>query len=98
MKRLLALLVVGLAINARAAASYSIDWFTVDGGGGTSTGGSYSLSGTIGQPDAGRLSGGSYVVNGGVLGGRRGRPGAPPCLPCPSPPQNPLSSRSRAAP
>jgi len=34
------------------AQQYSIDWSTIDGGGGTSTGGDYSLSGTIGQPDA----------------------------------------------
>jgi hypothetical protein len=45
--------------------SYSIDWHTIDGGGGTSTGGAYSVSGTIGQPDAGTLSGGSYAINGG---------------------------------
>ena len=46
--------------------SYSIDWFTVDGGGGTSTGGVYSVSGTIGQPDAGAtMSGGNYSVDGG---------------------------------
>src|SRR5256885_8929585 len=76
MKQLLAVLLLGLAVSAQAAASYSIDWFTVDGGGGTSTGGSYSLSGTIGQPDACRLSGGSYVVNGGGLGGGRAVPGA----------------------
>lgn len=35
-----------------AQAQYSIDWYTVDGGGGTSSGGPYTLSGTIGQPDA----------------------------------------------
>jgi len=48
-----------------SAQSYSIDWFTVDGGGGTSTGGVYSLSGTIGQPDAGTMSGGNYTIQGG---------------------------------
>lgn len=34
---------------------YSIDWWTVDGGGASelvSSDGSYTLSGTIGQPDA----------------------------------------------
>ena len=31
------------------AQPYSIDWFTMDGGGGTSTGGGYSLSATIGR-------------------------------------------------
>ena len=46
--------------------SYSIDWSTIDGGGGTSTGGVYSVSGTIGQPDAGpTMSGGQYSVTGG---------------------------------
>src|ERR1041385_7115003 len=43
--------------------SYSIEWFTIDGGGGTSTGGVYSLGGTIGQPDAGGpMSGGQYSL------------------------------------
>ena len=48
--------------------SYSIDWHTIDGGGGTSTGGLYSVSGTIGQPDAGTMSGGSYSLDGGYWG------------------------------
>jgi len=48
--------------------SYSIDWFTIDGGGGTSTGGVYSVSGTIGQPDAGKMSGGNYTIDGGFWG------------------------------
>jgi hypothetical protein len=48
-----------------SAQNYSIDWFTVDGGGGTSTGGVYSVSGTIGQPDAGTMSGGNYTIQGG---------------------------------
>jgi hypothetical protein len=48
--------------------SYTVDWLTIDGGGGTSTGGVYSVSGTIGQPDAGHLSGGNYSVDGGFWG------------------------------
>ena len=48
------------------AQSYSIDWHKVAGGGGTSTNGQYSVSGTIGQPDAsGALTGGNYSVTGG---------------------------------
>jgi hypothetical protein len=48
------------------AQSYSIDWSTIDGGGNTSTGGVYSVSGTVGQPDAGAaMSGGSYSLTGG---------------------------------
>jgi hypothetical protein len=60
------LFAVSLSINAQ---QYHIDWFTIDGGGGTSTGGGYTLSGTIGQPDAGTLTGGSYVLEGGFWGG-----------------------------
>ena len=46
--------------------SYSIDWFKVSGGGGTSTGGVYSVSGTMGQPDAsGAMTGGTYSLTGG---------------------------------
>ncbi len=58
-----------LAVGAAQAQTYSIDWYTIDGGGGTSSGGPYTLSGTIGQPDAGRLSGGSFVLDGGFWGG-----------------------------
>jgi len=48
------------------AQSYSIDWYKVAGGGGTSSGGNYSLSGTIGQPDAsGAMTGGNYSLTGG---------------------------------
>ena len=44
---------------------YELAWFTVDGGGGISTGGDYTLSGTAGQPDAGTLSGGTFELSGG---------------------------------
>src|SRR5436190_7754944 len=48
------------------AQSFTIDWFTIDAGGGSSTGGVYSVSGTIGQPDAGPiLTGGNFSVTGG---------------------------------
>jgi hypothetical protein len=46
--------------------SYSIDWYKIAGGGGTSTGGTYTVTGTIGQPDAGGpMSGGNYSLTGG---------------------------------
>ena len=48
--------------------SYEISWFTVDGGGSTSSGGAFSVSGTIGQPDAGVMNGGSYSLVGGFWG------------------------------
>ena len=58
-----------LAVSAvQSQTNYAIGWFTVDGGGGTSTGGVYSVSGTIGQPDAGKMSGGSYTIEGGFWG------------------------------
>ena len=49
---------------------YTLTWWTVDGGGeSVSSGGSYSLAGTVGQPDAGlTLSGGSYTLAGGFWG------------------------------
>ena len=49
------------------AQSFSIDWFTIDGGGGTSTGGVLSVSGTIGQSDANPqpMTGGNFSLVGG---------------------------------
>ncbi len=45
---------------------YDLSWYTVDGGGAMySTGGTYSLGGTIGQADAGTLNGGTYTLAGG---------------------------------
>ncbi len=57
-----------LAPSFLFAADYTIDWHTIDGGGGTSTGGVYSVSGTIGQPDAGAMSGGGFTLQGGFWG------------------------------
>ena len=48
------------------AQQYAIDWFKVSGGGGTSSGGQYTVSGTIGQHDAGGpMTGGNYSLTGG---------------------------------
>lgn len=60
-------LFAALVTATTLAQSYSIDWFTIDGGGGTSTGGVYSVVGTIGQADAGEtvISGGAYSLTGG---------------------------------
>jgi hypothetical protein len=49
------------------AQSFSIDWFSIDGGGGTSSGGPYQVSGAIGQPDPGTLKGGNYSLAGGFF-------------------------------
>jgi hypothetical protein len=60
-------LFVGLLLPAIGfAQQYSIDWYKIAGGGGTSTGSVYSVSGTVGQPDAGvAMSGGNFSVTGG---------------------------------
>ena len=49
------------------AQNYSVDWYTIDDGGGTSSGGTFSLTGTIGQPDASVLpmTNVQYSVTGG---------------------------------
>ena len=62
MKTLL-LLILGSAVSA--VAQYEIQWSTIDAGGGHSTGGVYTVTGTIGQPDAAFSSGGSYTLAGG---------------------------------
>jgi len=63
---LFGLMVLAGSQAALQAQSYSIDWYKVAGGGGTSTGGVYGVSGTIGQPDAsGAMTGGNYSVTGG---------------------------------
>jgi len=65
MKKLMLLLCL-LAPIAGLAQQYSIDWYKIAGGGGTSTGATYQVSGTIGQPDAGgALTGGNYSLTGG---------------------------------
>ena len=66
MKTLLLTAMMGSFAFGAAAQNYTIDWFTIDGGGGISTDGVYSLSGTIGQPDAGGpIAGGTYSLTGG---------------------------------
>jgi hypothetical protein len=58
-----------LAAPKLFAQPYSVDWYKVAGGGGTSTGATYQVTGTIGQHDAGvPMSGGNYSVTGGFWG------------------------------
>jgi hypothetical protein len=52
--------------SAQSGGGYDLTWNTIDGGGVTfATGGAYQLGGTIGQADAGTMSGGTYTLNGG---------------------------------
>ena len=64
------LLVLMLAIPALAqnGVPYDLGWWTADAGGYTA-GGAYALRGTIGQPDAGTMSGGDYTLTGGFWPG-----------------------------
>ncbi len=66
------LLLFMLALRAQGS-PYDLSWRTIDGGGGTSSGGTYILSGTIGQADAAWSSGGDYALLGGFW------PGEPLC-------------------
>jgi hypothetical protein len=64
------LLLITLPVLAQSGGAYNLEWNTSDGGGGTfSTGGDWSLGGTIGQADAGSLAGGVFTLNGGFWAG-----------------------------
>ena len=69
MKRIQNIICAAILFVALAASAppYTIDWWTVDGGGGMDgSGGTFTLSGTAGQPDAGTLGGG--ILEGGFWG------------------------------
>ena len=70
----LALFPVCLLLLSPALADYELTWSTIDGGGGQSSGGPYTLTATIGQPDAAYSSGGQYELLGGFW------PGGPLCF------------------
>lgn len=63
------LLIGGVALTgstrAQSGGGFTLDWSTIDGGGGTSAGGGFTLAGTIGQPDAGVMTGSGFAVAGG---------------------------------
>lgn len=67
-------LIVFLLPSVPAEGDYDISWYTIDGGGGISSGGSYTHTGTIGQPDAVYSAGGGYELLGGFW------PGGPLCF------------------
>jgi len=57
--------VLSSVVSAQTGDSYDLSWYTIDGGGGRSTGGSFTLEGTVGQPDAGTMAGGDFILAGG---------------------------------
>ena len=59
------LLPVALWAPAAGAQSYEMRWHTVDRGGGSASSGALELEGTVGQPDAGVLTGGDFQLEGG---------------------------------
>lgn len=67
---LAALILLSTFTRAQSDNGYNLSWSTIDNGGSTwSESGSYTLSGTIGQIDAGVLSGGAYTLTGGFWSG-----------------------------
>ena len=65
-KAILCLLVMVYIGQAQSGGTFSITRYTIDGGGSVSSGGAFSLKGSIGQPDAGEsMSGDVYRLNGG---------------------------------
>lgn len=66
-------LVICLTLTTTVRAEdYEITWYTIDGGGGTSSGGPYTLVGTIGQADTGVAGGDEYVLSAGFWPGSFG--------------------------
>ena len=62
-----------IPLSAQSGGDYDLSWSTIDGGGGTSSGGNYVLSGTVGQPDTGQTASCEYHLSGGFWLG-------PPCF------------------
>jgi hypothetical protein len=90
-----------LAAASASAQTYALDWHTTAGGGGTSTGGVYSVTGTIGQHDAGgAMTNGQYSVTGGFwsFAAAVQTPGAPLLSIVPSGPGQAAISWSPAMP
>jgi hypothetical protein len=58
----------GAAAAQSGGGPYRVDPATIASGGGTASGGTYHLSGTLGQPAAVTLSGSSYVLHDGFWG------------------------------
>jgi uncharacterized membrane protein len=65
----LGLLILLAPVAVLAAQAFTLNWWSVDAGGGSSQGSSYTLSGGSGQPEAGSSQGGSYTLTGGFWTG-----------------------------
>ena len=69
-----AICVLTSAVLAASGGQYILEWSSIDGGGGTSIGGQYTLTGTIGQHDAAYSYSEEYELLGGFW------PGGPICI------------------
>jgi hypothetical protein len=66
---LIACLAAAPAARAQSGGAFDLTWNSLDGGGQMfSAGGAFNLGGTIGQPDAGPSSGGTFALYGGFWG------------------------------
>lgn len=75
MKTRIAGFIAALALVASAHAQFDLAWHTIDAGGATfSSGGVFEIGGTIGQPDAGTLTGGIFELAGGFWAGSATNP------------------------
>ncbi len=77
-KARLAVAAFAVTSSAYAIASFTVPWYAVGRGGGTSTGGPWSCRSLLGQPCAGGASGGAFSVVSGYL------PGVSTPPPCPA--------------
>jgi len=79
MKTLLILLALCLTASAQSGGPWAIRSSTLDSGGQRSTGGAWTLTGTIGQSDATapKSTGGGWAVEGGFWPGTVAEPGGP---------------------
>jgi hypothetical protein len=92
-------LLVSLAGNARtgprqagALASIGGAGYVIAGGGGTSSGGSYTLTVVIGQPALGTLTGGAFSLEAGFLTPFEAPTPSPTPIPSPTPSPEPPST------
>jgi hypothetical protein len=60
---------VGAGASALAGPPFDLSWHSIDTGGGTCSGGGFTLVASVGQPDAGMMTGGGYTLAGGFLAG-----------------------------
>ena len=64
---ILTILITAIAFAQSSGGDFEITKSTIDGGGGTSSGGDFTVTGTIGQPDANPQisTGGGFALTGG---------------------------------